>query len=482
MVVLLLIIPILATLILAVTGARRISAYLNMACSFITFCVAIIAGVHSFIHPSLPVANQYHWFYLDSLSIFLLILTTFISFTTSWFSISFLQEDIVQRKLSRRSLRFYHSFYQFFIFTLLLALVSNNLGILWVAMEGATLSTALLVSSYRTPASIEASWKYLILCGVGIAQALLGTILLYFAAEKILGSNSALLWTQLQAISNQLSPHIVILSFIFVLVGYGTKLGLVPLHNWLPDAYGEAPAPVTALLSGLLLNVAMYAILRFKSIVDGATQSHITDHLLLGFGLLNILVAAFFLLRQKEVKRLFAYSSIEHMGIISFAFGLNTTLATIAAFLHMVVHALSKTALFFSAGQAIQRRQTQVIVHIKGLIQDAPLLGWGFFLAGLAILGIPPFGTFTSEFLIIVMTAQHQPWLLPLLFIGLIISFATILIKMQNMTFGETQQPIKTNIHGLMPVYLHLVLVAILSVTIPIYLWICFVRADLVIH
>lgn len=482
-IILLLLMPALTSLVLACTGPRPISSYLSAACGFITFCIACVIAAHWFTAAQPVIANDHHWFYIDGLSLFLLVLTTFIGFTTAWFSIAYLEEEVAQNKLSANSLRFYHSFYQFFIFTLLLALVSNNLGILWVAMEGATLSTALLVSSYRTPASIEAAWKYLILCGVGIAQALLGTILVYFAAEKILGSNAALLWTQLYTVSGQLSAHILTLSFIFILIGYGTKLGLVPLHNWLPDAYGEAPAPVLAILSGLLLNIAMYTILRFKSIVDGATHTQITSHLLLGFGLLNVLVAGFFLLRQKEIKRLLAYSSIEHMGLISFAFGLNTPLATIAAFLHMVAHALSKSALFLAAGQIIQRHQTQLIADIKGLIQDTPALGWGFFLAGLAILGLPPFGVFTSEFLILFITAQHQPWLLPLLVLGLIISFASVLYKTQSMAFSELQQNSNANqkLYGLIPVYLHLALATLLSITIPAYLLILFVQAKTIL-
>ena len=234
--------------------------------------------------------------------------------------------------------------YQLFNFTMLLALLTNNMGILWVAMEAATLTTVLLVSLYRTPASLEAAWKYFILCGVGIAQALFGTILLYFAAEKLLGAEGgALLWTQLNEVKADLEPTVLSLAFVFLLVGYGTKVGLVPLHNWLPDAHAEGPTPVSAVLSGLLLNVALYAVVRCKVLVEGSVHTAIAKELMMGFGLLSVVVAAFLLSRQKDIKRLFAYSSIEHMGIITFAFGMGGPVANFAgdaahdrAFAHQV--------------------------------------------------------------------------------------------------------------------------------------------------
>jgi hydrogenase-4 component F len=261
--------------------------------------------------------------------------------------------------------------FQLFMFTMLAALTTNNLGILWVAMEAATLTTVLLVSLYRTPASLEAAWKYFILCGVGIAQALFGTILLYFAAERVLGeTGGALLWTYLVGVKGQLDPTIMALAFIFLLVGYGTKVGLVPLHNWLPDAHAEGPTPVSAVLSGLLLNVALYAILRCKVLADGAIPECFAGNLMMGFGLLTLVVAAFFLSRQKDIKRMFAYSSIEHMGLITFAFGMGGPVANFAGLLHMTLHSLTKSAIFFAVGHAAQKTGTQVMEDIRGLIRS----------------------------------------------------------------------------------------------------------------
>ena len=214
-------------------------------------------------------------FFIDAFNVFLVALTAFVGLTTSLFSRPYMRIEADHGRLSAGRLRLYHSMYQLFMATMLIALTTNNMGLLWVAMEAATLSTVLLVTLYRTPASLEAGWKYFILCGVGIAQALFGTILLYFAAEKVLGSEgvSALLWTHLNAVKGQLEPAILGLAFVFLLVGYGTKVGLAPLHNWLPDAHAEGPTPISAVLSGLLLNVAMYAVVRCKVLVEGSLHS-----------------------------------------------------------------------------------------------------------------------------------------------------------------------------------------------------------------
>ncbi len=346
-------------------------------------------------------------FFVDPLNVFLITLTALVGFTTSLFSRPYMRVEHDHGRLSTARLRLYHSMFQLFMCTMLAALSTNNLGILWVAMEAATLTTVLLVALYRTPASLEAAWKYFILCGVGIAQALFGTILLYFAAERVLGhEGGALLWTHLDAVKMQLEPTVLSLAFVFLLVGYGTKTGLVPLHNWLPDAHAEGPTPVSAVLSGLLLNVALYAIIRCKVLVDGALPTHFAGNLMMGFGLLTVVVAAFFLSRQKDVKRLFGYSSIEHMGLITFAFGMGGPVANFAGLLHMTVHSLTKSAIFFAVGHAAQKAGTQVIDDIKGLLKHSPTIGWGMMLGSLAILGMPPFGVFTSEFMI--LTHGHQ--------------------------------------------------------------------------
>jgi hydrogenase-4 component F len=368
-------------------------------------------------------------------------------------------------------MRLYHSMYQLFSFAMLLVLTTNSLGVMWVAMEAATLTTVMLVALYRTHASLEAAWKYFILCGVGIAQALLGTILVYFAAEKILGPGAgSLLWTHLDAVKSQLEPTVMSIAFVFLLIGYGTKVGLVPLHNWLPDAHADGPTPVSAVLSGLLLNVALYALVRCKVITDGALERPFASALLMGFGLTSVAVAALFLSRQRDIKRMFAYSSIEHMGLVTFAFGMGGPVASFAGLLHMTMHSLTKSAIFFTVGHAAQKAGTQNMDDIRGLVRVNPTVGWGLMLGTLAILGMPPFGVFASEFLILTTAISLQPWAAPILLLSLGIAFASIFGKVQPMVFGDTVAKRLPHPPALIPVFTHLALVLMLGLYMPPYL------------
>jgi hydrogenase-4 component F len=420
--------PLVGALLLAAIGERAWASRVNVAMSLFTW-LASIALTARVIHDG-PLLVAGKLFFIDSFNVFLVALTAFIGFTTAIFSRPYMQNEQEHGRLTPARLRLYHSMYQVFNFTMLLALLTNNMGILWVALEAATLATVLLVSLYRTPASLEAAWKYFILCGVGIAQALFGTILLYFAAERLLGAEGgALLWTELNGVKGQLEPTVLSLAFVFLLVGYGTKVGLVPLHNWLPDAHAEGPTPVSAVLSGLLLNVALYAVIRCKVLVEGSLQTSFARELLMGFGLLSVVVAAFLLSRQKDVKRLFAYSSIEHMGIITFAFGMGGPIANFAGLLHMTVHSLTKSAIFFTVGHAAQKAGTQLIDGIRGMITVSPVIGWGLALGSLAILGMPPFGVFASEFLILTSAMREHAWATPLLLVALGVAFAAVFSK-----------------------------------------------------
>ena len=462
-------VPLAGSLVLALFGHRNFAMELNAAFSFGTFVAACALTAQ-------VVADgpRFAWnreFFIDPLNVFLVALTAFVGLSTALFSRPYMR---VERDLGRMTpprLRLYHSMYQLFSFTMLLALTTNNMGLLWVAMEAATLTTVLLVSVYRTAASLEAAWKYFILCGVGIAQALFGTVLLYMAAEKVIGAEGgALLWTNLDAVKAQLDPKIITLAFAFLFIGYGTKVGLVPLHNWLPDAHAEGPTPVSAVLSGLLLNVALYAILRCKVLTDGALHSHLAGKLMMGFGLLSVVAAAFLLTRQKDVKRMFAYSSVEHMGLMTFAFGLGGPIANYAGLLHMTVHSLIKSAIFFSVGHAAQKAGTQIMDGIRGLIRISPMVGWGLMLGSLAILGVPPFGVFASEFLIITTAMREQPWATPLLLLALGVAFASIFSRVQPMVFGDTSLKRLDHPPASIPVFVHLGLGLMLGLYIPPYL------------
>jgi hydrogenase-4 component F len=458
--------PLAGALLLAVFGAREEAPTINVAACGVTLLAAAALTVRVISDGPMLVAGKL--FFVDPFNVFLVALTAFVGFTTAIFSRPYMRIEHAHGRVTAGRLRLYHSMYQLFNFTMLLALTTNNLGILWVALEGATLTTVLLVSLYRTPESLEAAWKYFILCGVGIAQALFGTILLYFAAEKILGAEGgALLWTELNAVKGQLEPTVLSLAFVFLLVGYGTKVGLVPLHNWLPDAHAEGPTPVSAVLSGLLLNVALYAVVRCKVLVEGSLHNAFAKGLMMGFGLVSVVVAAFLLSRQKDIKRMFAYSSIEHMGIITFAFGIGGAVANFAALLHMTVHSLTKSAIFFAVGHAAQKTGTQIMDGIRGLITLSPLIGWGLVLGSLAILGMPPFGVFASEFLILTTAMREQPWATPFLLLALGVAFAAVFSKVHPMVFGETTAKRLPARPAMIPVFVHLALVLALGLWIP---------------
>jgi hydrogenase-4 component F len=462
--------PLAGSVLLALWGHRRRAAEINVALSLVTFLAAVALTARVIGEGNLLAGRDQ--FFLDPFNVFLVALTAFVGLTTSLFSRPYMRVEIEHGRLNARRLRLYHSMYQLFMAMMLVALTTNNLGLLWVAMEAATLSTVLLVTLYRTPASLEAGWKYFILCGVGIAQALFGTILLYFAAEKVLGAEgvSALLWTDLAAVKGQLEPTVLSLAFVFLLVGYGTKVGLAPLHNWLPDAHAEGPTPVSAVLSGLLLNVAVYAVVRCKVLVEGSLQSTLPSNMLMGFGLLSVVLAAFFLWRQRDIKRLFAYSSIEHMGIMTFAFGMGGPVANFAALLHMTVHSLTKSAIFFAVGHAAQKAGSQRMEDIRGLLASNPTIGWGLMLGSLAILGVPPFGVFASEFLILTTAMKQQPWATPILLVALGVAFAAIFGRVQSMVFGEATGRRLPHQPALLPVFAHLALVLLLGLYIPPYL------------
>jgi hydrogenase-4 component F len=469
MLMILLVVPLFAAVVLAFAGDMKLAPEINILGSAATFAAGLGLALQVYEHGPMMAGGKF--LFVDAFNVYLAVLTSFVSMTTAVFSRRYMRREREHGRVGHIRMRFYHAMYQLFIFAMLLCLLTNNIGVLWIAMELATLSTVLLVSLYRTPTAIEAAWKYFILCGVGIAQALFGTVLLYFAAEKVMGEGGeALLWTNLSQVSDRLEPTVLSLAFVFLMVGYGTKVGLVPLHNWLPDAHSEGPTPISAVLSGLLLNIALYALVRCKSLVDGSTHTHHAGYIMMGFGLISILVAAFSLLRQKDIKRMFSYSSIEHMGIATFAFGLGGPIATFGALLHMLVHSLAKSSIFFTVGHASQMHRTQEMERIKGLFKGNPLVGWGLMFGVMAIAGMPPFGIFTSEFLILTATIKDVPLLTPFLLLGLGVAFAALFRKVQPMVAGEVPLHQRSMKAAHVPVVLHMVLVLTIGLYLPDFL------------
>ncbi|MDF2120474.1 hydrogenase 4 subunit F [Roseiarcaceae bacterium H3SJ34-1] len=460
-VALILIIPVVAAGLLAALPSYRVTAGLNVAASFLTLVAALSLFVTNRPEPG-------PYLVVDDLNIVFIVLNTFVGFTTSIFSASYISHELETGRLTKTNLRFYHAMYQIMMFGMNLAFVSNNIGLMWVAVELATLSTVVMVGIYRTHEALEAAWKYFILGSVGIAFALFGTILVYMAAQPIVGEGTAaMVWTVLIDHAARFDPALLNVAFIFLLLGYGTKVGLAPLHAWLPDAHAEGPTPISAVLSGLLLNVALYAVLRFKMLLAASPDAVAPGPLMITMGLTSLVFAAFMLYRRRDIKRLFAYSSIEHMGIIVFAFGMGGPLANFAGLLHMVMHSLTKSAIFFAVGHIAQVKGTQKIKEISGLTQTHPGLGWALVIGVVAIAGLPPMGIFMSEFLVVSSTFARQPLLaIPLVF-GILLAFGALLLRLTNVAFGEPQGRTGAVEASYFPLYAHLALVMVAGVYLP---------------
>jgi hydrogenase-4 component F len=457
----LLVVPASAGLLLVLVSGYRLGARLNVGATLLSLLAAVT------LFWGRPEANLY--LRVDDFNLYLIVLNNLVSFTTSVFSVSYIAHELETGRLTPTYLRFYHAMYQALIFAMNLAFLANNIGLLWVAIELATLVTVLMVGLYRTHAALEAAWKYFILGSVGIALALFGTILVYLAAQPVMGEGlPAMAWDQLFVHAAAFDPALLNLAFVFLLIGYGTKVGLAPLHAWLPDAHAEGPTPISAVLSGLLLNVALYAVLRFKMLMSANPAALAPGPLMVGLGLLSLVFAGLMLYRRGDIKRLFAYSSIEHMGIMTFAFGMGGPLANFAGLLHMTVHSLTKSAIFFAVGHISQVKGTQRISTIRGLTTTHPMLGWGLVAGVVAIAGMPPFGVFMSEFLVVSSTFARQPLLALPLVLGLLLAFGTLLWRVHGIAFGKPDSgPVAPVQASTLPMLAHLTLVLVAGIWLP---------------
>jgi len=453
-------IPFVSAIVLAALPGYKATSRLNVLASALTFLSALQLFVDR------PAPGPY--LLVDDLNVVFIVLNTLVAFTTSWFSASYIAHELEIGRLTPVYLRFYHAMYQILMFGMNLALVANNIGLMWVAIELATLTTVLMVGIYRTHEAIEAAWKYFILGSVGIALALFGTILVYMAARPAVGEGmDGMVWTILIAKAHAFDPALLNVAFVFLLLGYGTKVGLAPLHAWLPDAHAEGPTPISAVLSGLLLNVALYAVLRFKLLLAANEQAIAPGPLMVMLGLISVIFAAFMLYRRRDVKRMFAYSSIEHMGIIAFAFGMGGPLANFAGLLHMTMHSLTKSAIFFGVGHISQIKGTQKIAEISGLTETHPLLGWGLVIGVVAIVGLPPFGIFMSEFLVVTSTFAREPLLALLLVFGLLVGFGALMLRLIGLAFGEPKGSTAPAQASYIPMFVHLAIVVGAGIYLP---------------
>ena len=455
-----LIIPAASAGLLAALPDNRATARLNALASFLT----LVAASGLFVERPQPG----HYLIVDDLNIVFIVLSTFVGFTTSLFSGSYISHELETGRLTPLYLRFYHAMYQTLMFGMNLALLSNNIGLMWVAIELATLTTVLMVGIYRTPAALEAAWKYFLLGSVGIALALFGTILVYLAAHSVVGEGlDAMAWNVLVRRAPEFDPALLNLAFLFLLLGYGTKVGLVPLHAWLPDAHAEGPTPISAVLSGLLLNVALFAVLRFKSVLAANPGAFAPGPLMVSLGLISVIFASFMLYRRHDIKRMFGYSSIEHMGIVTFAFGMGGPLANFAGLLHMTLHSLTKSAIFFCVGHIAQAKGTQHMPDIRGLTVSHPVLGWGLVLGVAAIAGLPPMGIFMTEFLIVTTTFARHPLLAVALGLGLLTGFGALLLRLNGLAFGDPHGSSARPKASFVPVLAHFGLVLVAGIWLP---------------
>lgn len=379
-----------------------------------------------------------HFLRADALSVFFLLNVAFISGLALVYSLDYLVHVPGDRFSSPR---WFYGLLFLFVFTMAGVCLAANLGLLWIMIEATTLASALLVGFYNTKGAVEAGWKYLIVCTVGIAFALFGTIVLYLVAVKSgLPPSVALDWVPLMQAAHRFSgyPQLLKLAFIFVAVGYGTKIGFFPMHSWLPDAHAEAPSPISALLSAVLINCAMYALMRYNAVIGRAIGTGFTQNLLFAFGVSSMVFAGLLIVVQRDLKRLLAYSSIEHMGIIAIGVGLGGTLGLYGALLHVFNHSVGKSLLFFTAGNVRENFGTLRMDRIGGLGRSAPWTAAALVAGTVAIVGLPPFGLFVSEFAILSEAFKQSHFVVAGLFLTtLTVAFGGMLRHLFGMVFRE---------------------------------------------
>jgi hydrogenase-4 component F len=434
-------VPFVVGLLCLFARSRALMESLNIA----GFASVLILGVKLFktvlTNNGNAVTQWNEFLRADALSAWMVLLIAIVSLATSLYAVRYFRRDLANGTVTERRFREYYVLTPLFVTGMLLVVLANNLGVMWIAVEATALSSVLLVALYNRKTSLEAAWKYVMLGGVGLVLALFGTIFTYAAAiGKTGGEMPSFNWSRLLAMAPQLDHHLITLAFIFVLVGYGTKAGLAPMHTWLPDAHSEAPSPTSAMLSGVSLKIAVYALVRFHILTTACLHSSFSSNLLLGFGLFSMLLAGPFILVQQNLKRMLAYSSLEHVGLIFVAVGMNAPLTVFGALLHMGYHALTKPVLFFAAGNIHQRFHTLDFQRIgSGLVRTMPVTALLLGIATVAVSGLPPFGLFVSELTVLAGSfTSNYAWASVVILISLIVVFCGVLNKMAGLLLGPS--------------------------------------------
>ncbi|HPS20947.1 MAG TPA: proton-conducting transporter membrane subunit [Candidatus Omnitrophota bacterium] len=421
---------------------RRLLNMLDVASTFtITVLTCVIAGKVM----SGGVLKSANIFCADAVTVVFLALISLLSLTAAVYTIGWMRREVATGGIVSRHLPGYFALTQAFISTMLVTVLSDNLGLLWISMEATTITSALLVGFRRDNNGLEAAWKYIIVTTIGISLGLFGTVLVYAATAHAQGaiSGGTMNFTDIAVIASKLDPNIVRIGFIFIIVGYGTKAGLAPMHMWLPDAHSQAPTPVSALLSGALIKCALFGIIRFHTIAIGACGPGFSDLLLLLFGLISIVIATPFILTQQNFKRLLGYHSVEHVGIIAFGLGIGGSVGTYAALLHVINHGVTKALVFFVAGDAIGCYKTHNMDKIQGFIRVAPYAGTFLMLGAFSLAGTPPFSIFVSELLVIKAAIASKYFIAVAIFLVMVIAiFAGLIHHAGKMAFGEPDKTV----------------------------------------
>jgi hydrogenase-4 component F len=440
--VLLLMVPLMAGLLCLATNSRLWWERLNLAAFAIVAALAISIGLEVGRLGKVSTLNGF--LRADSLSALVVGLTAFVAVVCSIYAVGYFRRDLIAERITEKQLRHYYVLAPIFVCAMLLAPLADNLGVMWVAIESTTLASVLLVTFYNQKTSFEAGWKYVIIGSVGISLALFGTVITYSSAVGVLGAHATqgMSWSMLVEIAGRFNPAAMRLAFVLIVLGYGTKAGLAPMHTWKPDAYAEAPVPAAALLGAGFINCAIYAIMRFDVLAEKCLGHDFPSQLLVGFGVFSILLAAPFVLVQRNFRRLLAYSSIDHAGIMVAALGFGGKLGALGAVLHMLFHGVTKPLLFFSAGNVQQEFGSPYFRKVRGVIHTLPWTGVLFLLGAFAVTGTPPFSLFQSEFtaLSAALAGGHSASA-GLFVLGVVTIFVGFLLHMANLNLGAPLEP-----------------------------------------
>src|SRR6266404_1107646 len=447
MLTLLLMVPLLAALLCLVITARVWWERLILAAFAIIALLAVCIGldIGRQVRSGGPgrITALDGFLQADALSALVVGLTAFVALACGIYAIGYFRRDLAQGRITEKQLRHYYVLTPLFVCAMLLAPLADNLGVMWVAIESTTLASVLLVTFYNQKTSFEAGWKYIIIGSVGISLALFGTVVTYSSAVGVVGpeAHQSMNWSALVGIADKFNPASMRLAFVLVLLGYGTKAGLAPMHTWKPDAYAEAPVPASTLLGAGFINCAIYAIMRFNVLAEKCLGHDFPSHLLIGFGVFSILLAAPFVLVQRNFRRLLAYSSIDHAGIMVAALGFGGKLGALGAVLHMVFHAVTKPLLFFSAGNVQQHYGSPHFRKVTGVLHTLPCTGGLFLMATFAITGVPPFSLFQSEFTSLSAAfAADRAGAAALFLLGVVTIFAGFLLHMAKLNLGAAHE------------------------------------------